>query len=94
MFVGLSGIPGLFYPGVSVDRCVTDYYKEHNFKDFEIISTMDIKAADIDRITRMNSWSYWARNVRFIAEICKNPMDIDEAINLVGLSARADEISW
>ena len=50
MFVGLSGIPGLFYLGVSVDRCVTDYYKEHNFKDFEIISTMGVKAADIDRI--------------------------------------------
>lgn len=29
-------------------------------------------------------------NVRFIAEICENPMDVDEAINLVGLSARAD----
>ena len=29
-------------------------------------------------------------NVRFIAEICNNPMDVDEAISLVGLSARAD----
>lgn len=28
-------------------------------------------------------------NVQFIAEICENPMDVDEAVELVGLSARA-----
>ncbi|MCR5419441.1 MAG: hypothetical protein K6E98_00340 [Lachnospiraceae bacterium] len=50
MFLGVSGIPGLYYMGVSIDRSITRFYDSHNFKDFEIMSNMGITKEDIEKI--------------------------------------------
>ena len=55
MVLGVGGILGLFFLGESINRCITDYYNKHNFKDFEIVSNMGVTDDDIDRISMMPS---------------------------------------
>lgn len=57
MLLGVGGMLGLFYLGESLDRCASDYYNGHNFKDFEIISNMGVSDEDIERIAGLGSVS-------------------------------------
>lgn len=55
MVVGVGGILGLFFLGKSIDRCATNYYNLHNFKDFEIVSNMGVTDEDIERFLTLSS---------------------------------------
>ncbi|WP_042256494.1 ABC transporter permease [Butyrivibrio proteoclasticus] len=49
IFIGISGILGINSTAYSIERCVDGYYKEHNFKDYDITSNLGIKESEIEK---------------------------------------------
>ncbi|MBR3039044.1 MAG: FtsX-like permease family protein [Lachnospiraceae bacterium] len=54
MTIGISGLMALFNLSVSMKKKGNDYYKEHNFKDFEMVSSMGITADDIEGVSKIS----------------------------------------
>ena len=86
MVLGVGGILGLFFLGESISRCVTDYYNEHNFKDFEIVSNMGVTDEDIERIIMLPSISD-AEGV-FKANVIFAGRGISKGVEAVSLTER------
>lgn len=57
MVIGVGGILGLHFLVTSIDDCVTDYYRKHNFRDFEVISNMGMSDEDVAKITSVQGVS-------------------------------------
>ncbi len=50
LFIGFSGILGIHFAGYSMEIVGDSYVKEHNFKDFDMTSTLGVQKSEVERI--------------------------------------------
>ncbi len=50
IMLGLGGMFTTSYMGAGLNEKTTEYYNDHNFKDFEMISSVGLSRANIDRL--------------------------------------------
>ncbi len=54
VFIGVGGILGINAASFAKRVFITDYYEEHNFKDFDLTSNLGIKKDEVDKIRQID----------------------------------------